>query len=402
MVQIGDLLAQISGGDEGSAPSTTPSLPRSNTLPKRKADDDPRSSISKAPRVTTLSSTVAPRTTESPTTSSRPSLPSRLSDRSTPSQRPSNSTNGDTKPNVLSSKPMNGSNRVSKPAAPSRPSPGPSSAPPAARGAPPKKGSFAEIIARARKAQQSMGQVGKIQHKKVEGGNLKKVRDEPAAKADPRAVKGVKQRPGATAPAPSPASAGYAGTAKPGQRNGTPVSAAGRDPRGRPMPPAKPERGRMTGAKGPGGRAAPPEEEPKKVKKAAAATTGYTGTARPRPGGNPAKKKETPRGGALLSAPRAPRPSHSKSRFEDDYDEDMDDFIDYDDEDDEGGPRYDYASDASSDMEAGLDDIDGEERRAELIARREDIEEERLERKLKADKEARKRQALEQLRASRR
>ncbi|KPA43554.1 spt2 chromatin protein [Fusarium langsethiae] len=399
---IGDLLAQISGGDEGSAPSTTPSLPRSNTLPKRKADDDPRSSISKAPRVTTLSSTVAPRTTESPTTSSRPSLPSRLSDRSTPSQRPSNSTNGDTKPNVLSSKPMNGSNRVSKPAAPSRPSPGPSSAPPAARGAPPKKGSFAEIIARARKAQQSMGQVGKIQHKKVEGGNLKKVRDEPAAKADPRAVKGVKQRPGATAPAPSPASAGYAGTAKPGQRNGTPVSAAGRDPRGRPMPPAKPERGRMTGAKGPGGRAAPPEEEPKKVKKAAAATTGYTGTARPRPGGNPAKKKETPRGGALLSAPRAPRPSHSKSRFEDDYDEDMDDFIDYDDEDDEGGPRYDYASDASSDMEAGLDDIDGEERRAELIARREDIEEERLERKLKADKEARKRQALEQLRASRR
>jgi protein SPT2 len=399
---IGDLLAQISGGDEGSAPSTTPSLPRSNTLPKRKADDDPRSSISKAPRVTTLSSTVAPRTTQSPTTSSRPSLPSRPSDRSTPSQRPSNPTNGDTKPNVLSSKPMNGSNRVSKPAAPSRPSPGPSSAPPAARGAPPKKGSFAEIIARARKAQQSMGQVGKIQHKKVEGGNLKKVRDEPAAKADPRAVKGVKQRPGAAAPAPSPASAGYAGTAKPGQRNGTPVSAAGRDPRGRPMPPAKPERGRMAGAKGPGGRAAPPEEEPKKVKKAAAATTGYTGTARPRPGGNPAKKKETPRGGALLSAPRAPRPSHSKSRFEDDYDEDMDDFIDYDDEDDEGGPRYDYASDASSDMEAGLDDIDGEERRAELIARREDIEEERLERKLKADKEARKRQALEQLRASRR
>ncbi|CEI68515.1 hypothetical protein FVEN_g5334 [Fusarium venenatum] len=397
---IGDLLAQISGGDEGSAPSTTPSLPRSNTLPKRKADDDPRSSISKAPRVTTLSSTVAPRTTQSPTTSSKPSLPSRPSDRSTPSQRPSNLTNGATKPNVLSSKPMNGNNRVSKPAAPSRPSPGPSSAPPAARGAPPKKGSFAEILARAQKAQQAMGQVGKIQHKKVEGGNLKKVRDEPAAKADSRAAKNTKQRPN-TASTPAPAPTNYAGTAKPGQRNGTPLSGAGRDSRGRPIPPAKPERGRVPGAKGPGGRAAPPQEEPKKVKKAAAATTGYTGTARPRPGGNPSKK-ETPRGGALLSAPRAPRPSHSKSRFEDDYDEDMDDFIDYDDEDDQGGPRYDYASDASSDMEAGLDDIDGEERRAELIARREDIEEERLERKLKADKEARKRQALDQLRASRR
>ncbi|RGP80984.1 spt2 chromatin [Fusarium longipes] len=399
MVKIGDLLAQISGGDEGSAPSATPSLPRSNTLPKRKADDDPRSSISKAPRVTTLSSSVAPRTTQSPTISSRPNLPSRPSDRPTPSQRPSNPTNGAAKPNVLSSKPMNGANRVAKPAAPSRPSPGPSSAPPVARGAPPKKGSFAEILARAQKAQQSMGQVGKIQHKKVEGGNLKKVRDEPAAKADPRTAKNVKQRPGASASAPT----GYAGTAKPGQRSGTPVSGAGRDPRnGRSLPPAKPERGRATGAKGAGGRAAPPEEEPKKVKKAAVATTGYTGTARPRPGGNVGKKKETPRGGALLSAPRAPRPSHSKSRFEDDYDEDMDDFIDYDDEDDDGGPRYDYASDASSDMEAGLDDIDVEERRAEQIARREDIEEERLERKLKADKEARKRQALEQLRAGRR
>lgn len=244
-----------------------------------------------------------------------------------------------------------------------------------------------------------MGQVGKIQHKKVEGGNLKKVKDEPPAKIDPRAAKNLKQRPSAAAPAP----AGYSGTAKPGQRNGTPMSGPGKDPRnGRPLPPAKPERGRLAGAKGPGGRAAPPEEEPKKVKKAAVATTGYTGTARPRPGGNAGKKKETPRGGALLSAPRAPRPSHSKSRFEDDYDEDMDDFIDYDDEDDEGGPRYDYASDASSDMEAGLDDIDVEERRAEQIARREDIEEERLERKLKADKEARKRQALEQLRAGRR
>jgi len=242
-----------------------------------------------------------------------------------------------------------------------------------------------------------MGQVGRIQHKKVEGGNLKKVKEEPAPKVDPRAAKNIKQRPAAAAPA----STGYAGTAKPGQRNGTPVSGPGKDSRnGRPLPPSKPERGRMAGTKGPAAKAPPPEEA-KKVKKAVAATTGYTGTARPRPGGDVGKKKDVPRGGALLSAPRAPRPSHSKSRFEDDYDEDMDDFIDYDDEEDEGGPRYDYASDASSDMEAGLDDIDVEERRAEQIARREDIEEERLERKLKADKEARKRQALDQLRARR-
>ncbi|KAF4453439.1 spt2 chromatin protein [Fusarium austroafricanum] len=387
-LKIGDLLAQISGGDEGSSAPPTPTLARSNTLPKRKADDDPRSNISKAPRVTTLSSSVAPRTTQSPTTSSRPNPPSRPADRPTPSQRPLNSTNGGSKPSLLSSKPMNGAHRVSKPAAPSRPSPGPSSA----SSAPPKKGSFAEILARAQKAQQSMGQVGKIQHKKVEGGTMKKVKDDPPAKVDPRGGKTLKGR-------PTPAASGYTGTAKPGQRNGTAVF--GRDPRnGKALPPPKAERGRVTGAKAPGGRGAPPEEEPKKVKKAAMATTGYTGTARPRPGGDVSKKKDAPRGGALLSAPRAPRPSRSKSRY-DDYDEDMDDFIDYDDEEDVG-PRYDYASDGSSDMEAGMDDIDDEERQAERLAKLEDRKEEQLEKKLKAEKEARKRAALEELRTGRR
>ncbi|KAF5646740.1 spt2 chromatin [Fusarium sp. NRRL 52700] len=392
--KIGDLLAQISGGDEGSSVPPKQGLVRSNTLPKRKADDDPRSSISKAPRVTTLSSTVAPRTTQSPTAASRPNLPSRPVDRSIPSQRPPNPSNGSSKPSVLSSKPMNGGNRVSKPAAPSRPSPGPASA----SSAPPKKGSFAEILARAQKAQQSMGQVGKIQHKKVEGGALKKVKEESPAKVDPRAAKNTKQRP---ALAPS----GYSGTAKPGQRpaqrNGGPVSGTGRDHRnGKPLPPSKAERGKMPGSKSTG-KAAHPEEEIKKVKKAAMATTGYTGTARPRPGGDAGKKKETPRGGALLSAPRAPRPSRSKSRFEDDYDEDLDDFIDYDDEEDDVGPRYDYASDGSSDMEAGMDDIDDEERQAERLAKIEDLKEERLEKQLKAEKEARKRQALEAMRGRR-
>ncbi|KAF5684948.1 spt2 chromatin [Fusarium circinatum] len=393
--KIGDLLAQISGGDEASSVPPKQGLVRSNTLPKRKADDDPRSSISKAPRVTTLSSTVAPRSIQSPTAVSRPNLPSRPADRSIPSQRPSNPSNGNSKPSVLSSKPMNGGNRVSKPVAPSRPSPGPASA----SSAPPKKGSFAEILARAQKAQQSMGQVGKIQHKKVEGGALKKVKEEPPVKVDPRAAKNMKQR-------PAPAHSGYSGTAKPGQRpaqrNGAPVSGTGRDPRnGKPLPSSKAERGKMAGSKS-SGRAAPPEEEAKKVKKAAMATTGYTGTARPRPGGDAGKKKkETPRGGALLSAPRAPRPSRSKSRFEDDYDEDLDDFIDYDDEEDDGGPRYDYASDGSSDMEAGMDDIDDEERQAERLAKIEDLKEERLEKQLKAEKEARKRQALEAMRGRR-
>ena len=283
---------------------------------------------------------------------------------------------------------MIGANRVSKPAPPSRPSPGPSSAP---RG-PPKKGSFAEILARAQRAQQTMGQVGKIQHKKVEKGAAPKVKDEP--KLDPRAP--LKKQSGPVGK--QPMSSGYSGTSKPGAkpmpRNGTPTNGFARDGRngkGAPPPLTKAERAKL----------AAEEEKEKKVKKAASATTGYTGTARPRPGAQ-AKKRDAPRGGALLST-RPARPTSSKSRFDDEYDEELDDFIDYDDEEEEeGGPRYDYASDESSDMEAGLDDIDVEERRAEVIARREDIEEERLEKSLKAAKEDRKRKALEALRAGRR
>ncbi|PHH75274.1 hypothetical protein CDD83_4428 [Cordyceps sp. RAO-2017] len=105
----------------------------------------------------------------------------------------------------------------------------------------------------------------------------------------------------------------------------------------------------------------------------------------------------------MLNAPAARHGSSKRSRFEDDYDEDMDDFIEYDDDEGgEDGPRYGYASDGSSDMEAGLEELDVEERRAELLARKEDIEEERLEKSLKAAKEDRKRQALEALRAGKR
>ncbi|KAF7551647.1 hypothetical protein G7Z17_g4856 [Cylindrodendrum hubeiense] len=383
---IGDLLAQISGGD-GPASAPTPGLSRANTLPKRKADEDLRLNTSKAPRTTTLSSSVAPRPeagrphrpVETSAPPSRFNQPSRPLDRPSPAQRPMNGMNS--RPSVLSSRPLNGGNRVQKSAPPSRPSPGPSSGPAASRAAP-KKGSFAEILARGQRAQAVMGQVGKIQHKKVQKGAApatKKERDEP--KADQRTPNNRKlpQRP-----------SGYSGTSKPGQRNGTPVNGSQKDGRNGKAAPTKAELAK----------AAAEEEREKKFKKAAAATTGYTGTARPKPG-NPTKKQNVVRGGALLNT-RTPRPTSSKSRLDDGYDEDMDDFIDYDDEGDDGGPRYDYASDGSSDMEAGLDDIDGEERRAEYIARREDIEEERLERTLKAAKEDRKRKALETLRGGRR
>jgi hypothetical protein len=53
-------------------------------------------------------------------------------------------------------------------------------------------------------------------------------------------------------------------------------------------------------------------------------------------------------------------------------------------------------------MEAGLDELDQEERRAEFIGRREDQEEDRLEKSLKTAKEERKRKALDALRGRRR
>lgn len=227
-----------------------------------------------------------------------------------------------------------------------------------------------------------MGQVGKIQHKKVEGGSILKKKED-AKPGSGLGAKGQSKRP-----------AGYAGNARPSKLpNGTVGQNGvrkGTDSR------SKIGSANKTAA---ASKAAEQEQE-KKFKKAAAATTGYTGTSRPRPGAA-VKKGNVQRGGALLNEPRH-RPSSSKqSRYEDDYDEDMDDFIDYDDEE-EQGPQYGYASDGSSDMEAGMDDIDGEERMAEYIARREDVEEERLERSRKLAKEDRKRKALEALRAGRR
>ncbi|TDZ53519.1 hypothetical protein CTRI78_v006954 [Colletotrichum trifolii] len=270
---------------------------------------------------------------------------------------------------------------------PSRPSP---VSTPSSNGAPPKKGSYLEVLARAKKAQESMGQVGRIQHKPVEKTFTKKERDDIGKDAKASVVKGAAARQpskfqGTARPSPGlPSRSGAPNGASNGAfRNGT-VDRA-RDPR-------------------PGAKARVAEEE-KKLKKAAVATTGYTGTARPRPGASTNKKKPAP-GGALLNARPAPRygGSAKRGRYDEEEDEDMDDFIDYDDEEDEGGPRYNYNSDASSDMEAGADDVWEEEQMAERVARLEDKKEEALERRLKAEKEERKRKFLEeqQRRAARR
>lgn len=350
--QISDLLAQISGGP-AKGPNTS-GLDRANTVPtKRKADSDLGTSAPKASRVT-------------------PPTPRPAADR--PSSTIKRTQNGAiTKPGAAASRPSSSA----KPAAP---------APAAAAAKPPKKGSFAEILARGQRAQATMGQVGRIQHKKVEGMPKK-------TKEDAR-------------PLPKPAkkgSTGYAGTAKPGlQRSGTngssPQRNEGRGPAAAAAAVRKPTSSSSSKKR--------PEPEPeKKIKKAAAATTGYTGTARPKAGDISSKRSDAPRGGALLNVPTH-RPGARKSRYDEEEDEDMDDFIEYDEDEDEqgygGGPRYDYASDASSDMEAGMDEVYDEEQRAARIAQREDMEQERMEMSLKAAKEKRKREALEALRANRR
>lgn len=149
--------------------------------------------------------------------------------------------------------------------------------------------------------------------------------------------------------------------------------------------------------------------EEKRVKKAALATTGYTGTARPRTGATaPAKPGSTSRPSSVGPSRDKPRYgsqlSSSRRRYEDEEDDDLDDFIEYDEEDEApaygAGRRYKYDSyDDESDMEAGLSDIEDEETKAERYARREDLEQEALEKRLKQEKEERRRRFLEAAKA---
>lgn len=414
MTQIGDLLASISG---------------SEPPPKRKAasDDDAlsRSTPNKIPR---MSASIA-----ATSALSRAQQPSRPLERPNAVPRPpSGNGNGisssDSRKTGLSSslKPTNGSHRVTKPTAtprftgtaksqqPARQVDVTSESSAAASKAPPKKGSFAEILARGKAAQATMGKVGKIQHKKTEKGAIVKKENgtvgkgaqklDPrgkglgASRGDPRAATGQQAR------KPGAAPSAYSGTSKANatrsvlERSGT-ASNGQSSARKSVSWPSDRDKDRK------------PAPESERPKKAATATTGYTGTARPRPGASSSTnshKHPPQRGGALLNRPHVRHPASasrgSNDRY-DDYDEELDDFIEYDDEEqevDELGNRYTYDDVSDSDMEAGMDELDIEERMAERIARREDIEEEKLEKSLKAAKEERKRKALEDLRSKRR
>lgn len=338
---IGDLLASI----EGDKPSPSPARPvaRNNVLPKRKADDQLRKEPLKTVRT-------GDKAGSSPALTSRPA-PRPATDRPAPrapvKPAPGSRYNGATGPR--------GPPGPAKPPASTTPA---AAAPPSAPAKPPKKGSFAEIMARGQRAQATMGQVGKIQHKRIEK-PAKKEKDEP--KADPRAGP---RKPGNPPPHAGGPSKGAKAPADPKARRNAPAA----DP------------------------------EPKKKVRRPPPTTGYAGTARPRstpPASRAAAKP--PSGGAVLN-PRVRRPSRARE----DDEESMDSFVIDDEEEEEAyaaagrsGPQYRYDSgDESSDMEAGMDEIDDEEAMAAAIARRDDLREEEMERQRKLEKERRKRAGM--------
>lgn len=279
----------------------------------------------------------------------------------------------------------------------------------------PKKGSYLEIMERAKAAQAAMGQVGKIQHKPLEKGPTKRERMVVQAE-EARLVKGRNgkamggKRPGTARPSTArPSVARPLGSSKPSAGPRESRSGPNRRPTdnatqtGKPSAPAR-------GRSEPASRKSAPAKEDKQPKKAATATTGYQGTARPRPNSSTATASRSDAGAGDARAgyhsanrARVPFGGPRRSRYDEELDEEMDDFIEYDDEEDVGGPERrgrGWASDEDdgfedeSDMEAGISDIDEEEHLAERVARLEDAQQEALERKLKAEKEQRKRQAV--------
>ncbi|KAI1107642.1 hypothetical protein F4804DRAFT_296660 [Jackrogersella minutella] len=400
-MQIGDLLAEISGGNPSTVPA--PKTPASSSL-KRKADDDSHSATSiklvKArqrdgsyaankitrevkgdaiDRIKTTTSTSSkpsslPHRTNSPSTNGRYEPPVPTGPRIVASSSNGRPTSGASQSRQTLSTAIRPKLSAASLAAASKASPvksSPTTPTTSDPTKPPKKGSFQEIMERAKKAQEKIqvNKPGVIQHRPLEKGRSGKTEQKPAMK------KNGKQYTGSGRSSAMPARGG----AKPGiaarevGRNG-----AVKDIKG-------------SGKARPGSSGG--EAAEKKIKKSATATTGYTGTARPKPGAASRKPTASGKGpssyktGGLLAPPRTSR----REKYEDEYDDEMDDFIEYD-EDEEPDPHgYGYASDASSDMEAGLSDIDVEERRAEIYAREEDKREQALEEKLKREKEERRR-----------
>lgn len=203
-----------------------------------------------------------------------------------------------------------------------------------------KKGSYAEIMARGKAAHATLGQVGKIQHKTIEKPLPRREREELKAQRSQKLQKNL--TPNSKFPKPGPNQVRQANSAISNEKTAL--------------------------------------DSNKKVKKSALATTGYTGTARPKPGGT-----KTPSRTSVSDPTSRVNSSHngrnftSRRSFQDNRDE-------YEDEEEEEEEEGDYDSD-TSDMEAAVFEVDEEEETAAKIARREDAEALAEENKLKREKE---------------
>lgn len=312
MTQIGDLLASITG--EPSPTTTT--FP----VPKRKADDDLRRPVEKLQKTDTQAAN-----------SSRPINPS-------------------SKPSAVESKAkvVQNGRAVIRDSATStfkngQPTPPPTNDPPKAL----KKGSFAEIMARGKAAQTTLGQIGKIQHKKIEKLPSKREREAMQAQKGKNIQKGLDPK------------GKFDGTAAAQIRDG--------------------KNGvKSSGKVGHGKTSAEPE---KKVKKAATATTGYAGTARPKPGASKPASRPLAAGSSSRDRDRLKdRGARYAYASEEEEDEEMEE-------------EEDYYSD-ESDMEAAAFEVDEEEEEAARIARREDAQALAEENRLKREKLEKKRRLL--------
>ncbi|KAI9746112.1 MAG: hypothetical protein M1818_000793 [Claussenomyces sp. TS43310] len=315
---ISDLLAQISGDAHSSTPMDTPPM-------KRKADSELSRGDGKAFRRDGASRNLLRSATGFKAHDVLSSKPASKS----PSKVPASVMTESASPGLNGTSQQTTSGTVSA--------------------KPPKKGSYAEIMARGKAAQSNLGQIGKIQHKRIEKAPSRRERQE---RKDPK----------------MPPSRGANGGVRPGgHRHIREGHIEARQDNGKSAAKIATEK----------------DLADKKTKKSATATTGYTGTARPNPTAIRSSFKSTSRQDYRSRADRD-RSSLGPSRrytyaSEEEEEEDVEDS---------------FESEASSDMEAATFEVDEEEERAARIARREDAEALQEENKLKREKEEKRRRLV--------
>lgn len=338
--KISDLLAQINGGEP------TPSSTTTYAPPKRKADQELSRPADKIARKDP-SATNPPRQISQARPVSTTASVQRLNSGIRDGTKPSSTAVTKTSSAAVAKPSYSAVVRTSASASNVTLAPPGSSAPKP----PPKKGSYEEIMARATAAQATLGQVGKIQHKKVEVDPMKRGKGKALQSTRGVAVKG-------------------SGSSK------QPALKDGRNG-------VKENGGKMGGATG-----AQAQAPVKKVKKAALATTGYTGTARPNPALLKTASKTAPRTASKPTPPSAPKRANGHGSS---YQTSKRSSYAREDDDDDMGEEEDYESDVSSDMEAAAFEVDEEEEKAARIARLEDEEAAREEARHKREKEEKRR-----------